>query len=234
MIEIHRSSERGQTKVDWLDSQHSFSFGNYYHPQRKNFGALVVLNEDWIEPGKGFLLHSHRNMEIITIILQGTLEHEDSMENKSIITAGEVQQLTAGTGITHSEFNASPMERVHVLQIWIEPRLRNLPPSYQQKRFLLEKNKLVPLVADTRHKDWLMLQQKARILRGIFEAGQLIAHQPQPGNGVYIFIITGKVECGVPGGKETLNRGDAVAMDEPLKLQSAGESDLVLIEVPIK
>ena len=230
MIEIHRSSERGQTKINWLDSRHSFSFGNYYHPQRKNFGALVVLNEDWLEPSTGFPPHSHRNMEIMTIILQGTLEHEDSMGNKGIITAGEGQQLTAGTGITHSEFNASPTERVHVLQIWIEPRLRNLPPSYQQKRFLLEKNKLVTLMADTRHKDWLMLQQKAKILRGIFEHGQTVSYRPQRGNGVYLFVIRGKIAVRT----EELNAADALASDEKMELQSLEESDLLLLEVPLK
>ena len=229
MIDIQRSSERGQTKLDWLDSRHSFSFGGYYNPQRKNFGALVVLNEDWIEPGTGFPLHSHRNMEIITVMLAGTLEHKDSLGNKGILKAGEVQQLTAGTGMTHSEYNASPTEKVHLLQIWIEPRLRNLPPSYQQKKFTLEKNTLQTLVADTRNKDWLMIQQKAKILRGIFEKDQMIEYQPQPGKGLYVFLIKGKVLIG----KEELREGDALATDEPMKLQSSSESDLLLLEVPL-
>ena len=229
-MHIQRSGERGTTKEHWLLSKHSFSFGDYYNPKWKNFGALTVLNDDVIKPDFGFDFHPHRNMEIITLVLQGALEHEDSMGHKTTIGIGEVQVMSAGTGIEHAEFNHSDTEPVHLLQIWIEPRLRNLNPGYQQKRFILEKNSWTTLVANTRHQDWLMIFQKAKIVRGIFEAGQAIAYQPPRGNGIYLLVISGKIAVRT----EELNAADALASDEKVELQSLQESDILLIEVPMK
>src|SRR5258708_1227874 len=133
MINIRRSEERGRTAIDWLDSYHSFSFGDYYDPNNAGFRSLRVINEDWVKPGAGFGMHPHRDMEIITYIVQGALEHKDSMGNGPVIRAGDVQRMSAGTGILHGEFNPSPKEPVHLLQIWILPDRRGLKPEYDQQ-----------------------------------------------------------------------------------------------------
>jgi len=132
MFKVRAASDRGVARFDWLDSRHSFSFGHYYDPQQMGFGVLRVINEDKINPGQGFGMHSHQDMEIITYVLEGALEHQDSLGNRSVIRAGDVQRMTAGTGIRHSEFNASTQERVHLLQIWILPDTTGLPPGYEE------------------------------------------------------------------------------------------------------
>lgn len=145
MITKRPSQNRGSTKLDWLESYHTFSFGDYYDPQQMNFGPLRVINDDIIAPGKGFLPHPHRDMEIVTYVLEGTLKHKDSLGNGSIIRPGEVQRMSAGTGITHSEFNHSNSESVHLLQIWLLPKRTGIFPGYEQKYFSLD-DKLNELV----------------------------------------------------------------------------------------
>src|SRR5258705_9669380 len=135
MIAIRKSADRGRTKIDWLDSRHTFSFGEYYDPAQSGFRALRVINEDRVRPGAGFPTHGHRDMEIITYVLEGALEHKDSLGTGSIIRPGEVQRMSAGSGVTHSEFNPSKAEAVHLLQIWIRPEAKGIDPSYEQKEF---------------------------------------------------------------------------------------------------
>ncbi|NGX47430.1 MAG: putative quercetin 2,3-dioxygenase, partial [Chlamydiae bacterium] len=132
-VDVIASEERGITQNDWLDSKHTYSFGRYHNLSRLNFGTLRVFNDDIVQPGKGFAIHSHENMEIITIVLDGALEHKDNKGNHGILKPGDVQRMTAGTGIEHSEFNASQEEPVHFLQIWVYPKERDLKPSYEQK-----------------------------------------------------------------------------------------------------
>ena len=230
MIDIQRSKERGTTKINWLESKHSFSFGEYYNPKRRNFGALIVLNDDIIQPSSGFGVHPHKNMEIITVMLEGTLKHQDSMGNTGIIHAGEVQVMSAGTGVEHAEINHSKKERVHLLQIWIQPQVQNLTPRYEQKKFVLEKNKLNLLVSDTKSKHWLTICQSAKLLRAVFDARQTILYEPQPGNGVYVFVISGKIQSA----QETLESGDALATDEKVNLVVETKTDVIIIEVPMK
>lgn len=224
MISIHRSSGRGQTKLDWLNSKHSFSFGDYQNPQRIHFGSLCVLNEDWIEPASGFPMHPHRNMEIITIMLSGSLEHKDSMGNKGIIKEAEVQHMSAGTGIVHAEFNPSKTEKTHLLQIWIEPKLRNVPPEYCQKKFMLEKNKVQVLVSGKREKNVLFMQQDAMVARGVFE--KEFSYVSEKKRKIFLFVIEGMAQV---NGK-MVNEGDSVEMDEKIEIIPKKEVDVVVIE----
>src|SRR3989344_3753779 len=173
-IKIQHSSERGSTELGWLHSRHSFSFGNYYNPRRMNFGFLRVLNDDIVEPGKGFGMHFHDNMEIISIVLEGALEHKDSMGNHGVIKAGEVQRISAGTGISHSEFNHSYKEKVHFLQVWIEPKETSLRPNYEQKRFDLKNNKLTTIVSGSKNKNTTYINQDAYFLIGNFDKNKTI------------------------------------------------------------
>src|SRR3989344_2300795 len=215
---LQRSSERGSADHGWLHTQYSFSFSDYYNPKRMGFGLLRVLNEDWIEPGKGFGKHPHENMEIVTIILQRSLEHKDSMGNKGIIKAGEVQRMSAGTGVFHSEYNPSKHKKVHLLQIWIESKERDIKPSYEQKSFggSVLKNKLVELVSGIeqdkkKEKGSLYIHQNTHILYGCLDSGKSVkCTLSSAEQGVYIFIIDGKVK--IAG--EKLEQGDSLGISE--------------------
>src|SRR4051812_47877878 len=164
MIKIRKSAERGHVDLGWLDTYHTFSFDQYYDPAHMHFRSLRAINEDRVVPAKGFPTHSHRDMEIITYILSGALEHRDSMGKGSVIRPGDVQRMTAGTGVAHSEFNPSPTELVHLLQIWIMPATRNLPPSYEQKFFSQEdrSGKLRLIAAPDGVDDAVTINQDAR------------------------------------------------------------------------
>lgn len=233
-IEIIPSEQRGVTRLDWLESKHSFSFGDYYDPKRMGFGALRVLNEDTIHPGGGFGMHPHANMEIVTLVFQGRLEHKDSMENHGLIESGDVQRMSAGSGIVHSEYNRSRMERVHLLQIWIEAKEKDIEPSYEQKKGLLKfkKNQIVPIVSGSREKDAVYIHQNSIFSFALLDRGVSVSYEAfKKENGTFIFVVDGEINFNGSG----LKNGDAATVlgRETIKLTSEKFSSCLLIEVPI-
>ncbi|HYE34775.1 pirin family protein [Methylocaldum sp.] len=232
MMRIRKSSERGRTRLDWLDSFHSFSFGNYVDPQHMSFGVLRVINDDRIAPGKGFAPHSHRDMEIITYVLEGALEHKDSLGNSSVIRAGEVQRMSAGTGITHSEFNPSDQEQVHLLQIWIESKFKGLPPSYEQRSFGFEESpsRLRVVVSPDGRDGSLTIHQDAIVLAGRVSPDSGLRYEIAPGRRVYVHLARGSaILNGNP-----LDAGDGIAVTDEsgLLLESGNNAEVLVFDLP--
>jgi quercetin 2,3-dioxygenase len=222
MLTIRKGNERGVTRFDgWLDSRHTFSFGDYYDPKHDHFRALRVINDDRVAPGGGFPTHPHRDMEILTCVLSGQLEHRDSMGNGEVIHAGEWQAMTAGTGITHSEFNPSKSEPVHLLQIWLYPDKRGHTPGYQQRIFSdEEKTGQLRLVASPDGTDGsLVIHQDARVYQSKLAAGQTVTHEIASGRAVFVHVATGAAS--VNGAK--LAAGDAAAVENEPAVTIRGE-----------
>ena|ERR1017187_3225983 len=209
MITIRKSNQRGHANHGWLDSYHTFSFAAYYDPEHMGFGPLRVINEDRVSPGKGFGAHGHENMEILTYVLSGTLAHKDSMGNVETLRANDLQRITAGSGIVHSEFNGSKTEGVHFLQIWLEPAVSGLAPTYQQLS-LTEEQKLgkLVLVASPEGGGPLQIHQDARVLIGQVSAGQELTHDLATGRQAWVHLIRGAAS--VNG--QPLATGDAAAV----------------------
>jgi redox-sensitive bicupin YhaK (pirin superfamily) len=231
---VYPANERGHNDIGWLKANFSFSFGPYYNPDKVSFGALRVLNDDIIAAGRGFGAHPHDNMEITTIVLEGALEHKDSMGNSGMINAGDVQVMSAGTGVTHSEFNPSPDHETQSLQIWIFPKVRNIQPRYDQKNFkgLLVKNKLTTLVSPDKSPDTLWLNQDTTFSTGFFDAGQQIDYTIKtPGNGAYIFVLEGSVNIS----DIKLNKRDAIGVYDTSSITANTDTEarLLIIEVPM-
>lgn len=229
--------ERGKADHGWLQANFSFSFGNYYNPDMVQFGMLRVLNDDTIGAGMGFGTHPHNDMEIITIPLEGGLTHRDSMGNQATVRFGEVQVMSAGTGIQHSEMNASQTERAKTLQLWIFPEKEGVTPRYDQKSFDLEgqRNSLITIVTPQDKNDGraLWIHQQAFLYLGVFDGGQTIDYKVNiPGNGVYILLIEGQLEIN----GETVNQRDAygVVESENIDIQTKAPSKILVIEVPMK
>src|ERR671924_2139197 len=193
MIILRRSSERGITKSGWLDSRHTFSFGDYYNPQHMGFSHLRVINEDRVVPGAGFGTHSHRDMEIITYVLEGALAHRDSTGTSSVIRPGEVQRMSAGTGISHSEYNRSRTEPVHFLQIWILPDRQGLQPSYEQRSFASEelRGQWRLIAARDGREGAVTLHQDVDVLVARLEPGEQVAHHLRPGRHAWVQVASG-------------------------------------------
>lgn len=232
---FYPANERGTNDIGWLKAKFSFSFGPYYNPDKVHFGALRVLNDDIITAGAGFGTHPHDNMEIITIPITGALEHKDSMGNIGVIHSGEIQVMSAGSGVTHSEYNHSQTEGANTLQIWLFPKERNIKPRYDQKSFsdVLETNKLVKLISpDKESKDTLWINQDAVFSMGDFEAGQKIDYTiSQPGNGVYIFIIEGAVKVN----SQVLNKRDGLGVYDTgsLTIETEANTRLLIMDIPM-
>jgi redox-sensitive bicupin YhaK (pirin superfamily) len=234
--ELHPSSERGHANHGWLDSYHSFSFATYFNPAREKFGCLRVLNDDTVSGGIGFDLHPHNNMEIVSIILEGALEHRDSIGNIQVITPGEVQVMTAGTGVYHAEYNHSETEAVKFFQLWIFPREKGLKPRYDQMLFSDQGNEdqLVTLVTPDTHQSEgsLWIHQDAYISTIRFKKGSEFEYQVRiPGNGVFIFVTEGKITVD----ENELSARDAIGVSETkaVKVLATDSSRILFIEVPM-
>ncbi len=195
MITLRKAQDRGHAQHGWLDSWHTFSFGDYYDPKQMGFRSLRVINDDSVAPGQGFPTHSHRDMEIITYVLDGALEHKDSMGNGSVMKPGDVQRMTAGTGVGHSEFNASRSEPAHFLQIWLLPESRNLPPGYEQKHFSKQDRQgKLRVVASREGADGaVQVHQDVTLLAGIFGAGESTSYTLAAGRHAWLHVARGKI-----------------------------------------
>ena len=231
---IHRAGSRGKAEHGWLHSRHTFSFAGYHDPQRMQFGKLRVLNDDVVEAGAGFGTHPHDNMEIVSIPLAGTLRHRDSMGNKHVIHAGEVQIMSAGTGITHSEYNDSQTEPVNFLQIWVLPRQRDIAPRYEQRAFepASRRNRPQLVVSPDGQGDSLTINQDAWFSLLTLEAGHAVDYSLHaPDRGIYVFVISGAVECA----GESLAHRDGLGISEAgsLTLEATGMAEVLIIEVPM-
>ena len=231
MIQIRHSKDRGETRTDWLESRHSFSFGGYRDPRQMGFGRLRVINEDLLVPGSGFGVHPHRDMEILTFMERGSLEHRDSIGNGSLIQAGDVQRMTAGTGVRHSEFNPSEHDDTRLLQVWIEPEERDLPPSYEQRSF----GDGWQLVASRMGRGGsLAIHQDVEVHRAKLTAGEGRSFALAPGRSAWIQIIRGDVRIDGEVGDHLIGAGDGAALSDESKLEitSLSSSHLLLFDLP--
>jgi hypothetical protein len=227
MIKFRDRMTRGETRTGWLDSRHSFSFGDYRDPAQMGFRALRVVNEDRVIPGAGFPSHSHRDMEILTYVLAGALEHKDSIGNGTIIRPGELQRMSAGTGIVHSEFNHSKTEPVHFLQIWIVPTRRGAHPGYEQKTFPLAERagEFTLLAAPDGAAGAITLDQDARLFAAKLAAGALVAHDLAPGHGAWLQVARGIVAL---NGTE-MREGDGAAIEAEPTIAVTADTDAEIL-----
>ncbi len=234
MIKVIKSDQRFHSDAGWLDTRWHFSFDHYYDPLNLNWGALRVFNDDVIRAGQGFGSHPHRDMEIVTYVLEGELEHRDSVGNVGVISPGEVQIMSAGTGIVHSEFNHSKVNPVHLLQLWIFPRTQGLKPRWEQRLFTEAErdSKLLPVVSGGEIPGTLVIDQDAQIFLSNLPAGKEAAHQSRPGRKAYLFLIEGNLSVnGTP-----IAAGDQARMadETKLNLRATADSHLILLDLPDK
>ena len=234
--QIHRANDRGSAEHGWLHTKYSFSFADWYEPSRMGFGALRVINDDIIDPSSGFGAHTHHDMEIITIVLKGTVTHKDSMGNIGTVPAGDVQVMSAGSGVTHSEYNDSSTEALSLFQIWIESSSRGITPRYGQKSFRnqSQKNVLQSLVVsdeDVSTSDALTIHQNASISRAVVEPGNSIDYTLRsPQHGVYVFIVEGEIEID----RTAFGKRDAVGIFDTTQILISTKTgaEILLIDVP--
>jgi redox-sensitive bicupin YhaK (pirin superfamily) len=236
MIRIIKEQQHYKGESDWLTTYHHFSFADYYDPNNINFGPLRVFNDDTIKPGTGFDFHQHQDMEIVTYVIDGTLEHKDSLGNHGIIEPGEIQRMSAGTGVFHSEFNHSDEIPLRLLQIWLFSDTRGLQPSWEQKRYTKDerKNKLLPVIGpkNSNQKDRLEINQDATFYISNLETDADLNYKPQNGRIEYLFVIEGKVTLN----ENTLHTRDAVMIedDKILNIKAQKDTELILIDLPTR
>lgn len=232
MLAVRKAEERGHANHGWLDTWHTFSFADYYDPREMGFGPLRVINDDTVQPGQGFGTHGHRDMEIITYVMEGALEHKDSMGNGSIIRPGNVQRMSAGTGVQHSEFNPSRDERVHFLQIWIEPNVRGVKPGYEEKEFgIQDREGKLRLIASPDGRDGsVTIHQDAYVYAGILDAGDSVRQPLKKGRRAYVHVARGALT--VNG--EQLKTGDGARITgaAEVTLNDGKGGEVLLFDLP--
>ena len=231
MIEIRKAAERGHANHGWLDTYHTFSFASYRDPQHMGFRSLRVMNEDFVKPGHGFGTHPHQDMEIVTYVLEGALEHKDSMGNGEVLRPGEFQRMSAGTGITHSEFNPSDAEPVHLYQIWLFPQRKGLEPSYEQKQFAEEerRNRLRLVASQDAADGSLLVHQDARIYLSSLDAGKQVTHTILPGRHAWLQVLRGNVS--VNGHALDTSDGAAISGESELKIVATHPAEIMLFDL---
>jgi redox-sensitive bicupin YhaK (pirin superfamily) len=231
MIALRPGRERGHANYGWLDTFHTFSFAQYHDPRHMGFRHLRVINEDRIQPGRGFDAHFHRDMEILTYVMQGALEHRDSLGNGSVIRAGEVQRMTAGTGITHSEYNPSKTEPVHLLQIWILPERRGLEPGYEQRAFPLEEKRgRLHLIASRGGREGaITIHQDVNLFAAALVPGEGVSHRLEPGRHAWVQVARGEVEVG--GVLMRVGDGAAISEEDSLDIAARDASEVLLFDL---
>jgi hypothetical protein len=230
-LTIRKSEERGRANFGWLDSKHSFSFGHYHDPKHMGFGPLRVINDDRVAPGAGFPAHPHSDMEIISYVLEGALEHKDSLGTGSVIRPGDVQRMSAGTGIRHSEFNASKTDPVHFLQIWIVPYRKGIAPGYEQKAFPdAEKRGRLRLVGSRAGREGsVTIHQDVDLYATLLDEGEAVEHTIAPGRGGWVQVARGAIELN----GATLREGDGVAVSTsgPLRIAGIEKAEVLLFDM---
>jgi redox-sensitive bicupin YhaK (pirin superfamily) len=231
-MELRKSEERGAAHHGWLQSKHSFSFGDYYDTRHSGFGPLVVINEDRVAAGAGFGTHGHRDMEIISYVLEGALEHKDSLGTGSVLHYGDVQRMSAGSGVRHSEFNGSSTEPVHFLQIWIEPNLQGIPPSYEEKHIpLADKQGKLRLIASSDGRDGsVLIHQDASLYATVLNGSDRVEHALAAGRRAYVHVVRGVVSVN----DVMLKGGDAAKFSEAgrIELAQAEAAEVLLFDLP--
>lgn len=231
MISVRKSNDRGVANIGWLDSRHTFSFGHYHDPNFMGFGNLRVINEDWIEPDQGFGTHGHQDMEIVTYIIDGALEHKDNMQNGSVIRHGDVQRMTAGTGVQHSEFNHSQSEVVHLLQIWILPETMSLEPGYEEKSFSdTEKTDQFRLIGSRDGRDGsVTIHQDLDLYASLLSAGSELTHAFVPNRKGWLQVVRGDLVIN----DEHLSTGDGAALQDLTKLhvKAINDAEVLLFDM---
>lgn len=231
MIKVRKADKRGHFDFGWLNTYHTFSFGDYYDPAHMGFRSLRVINEDVVAPGRGFPRHGHRDMEIFTYILKGGLQHRDSMGNGSIIRPGDVQRMSAGTGVTHSESNPSSDELVHLLQIWILPSREGIEPDYEEKKFPTEekRNRLRLIISPDGNEGAVKINQDARVYASVLDQGAEVTHQFDNGRHAWIQVAAGSIAV---NGTD-LNQGDgaAVSAESVLNISARDQSEILLFDL---
>lgn len=231
MIKMRSAGERGKTSAAWLDGNHTFSFNRYYDPRWTGFRDLLVINEDFVAPSSGFPPHSHADMEIITYVIEGALAHRDSSGGDGVIRPGEVQKMSAGTGVTHSEMNPSPDEPVHLLQIWIRPERDGIKPYYEQKAFPEEerRGRLRIVAAPEGAEGGVTLYQNVVLYNALLGAGEEVTHSPAPGRHAWLQVVKGAVSLN--GNQLKAGDGAAVSGEELLTIRGEEESEVLLFDL---
>ena len=232
MIELRKGTDRGHANHGWLDSYHSFSFADYHDPRHMGYASLRVINEDLVQPGQGFGTHGHRDMEIISYVLEGELAHKDSMGNGSVIRPGDVQRMSAGTGVRHSEYNASKTELVHFLQIWIEPSERGIEPSYEEKHFDdASKRGTLRLIASSDARDGsVRLHQDADLYATLVDGDEKVTFEPRAGRQIFVHVVRGEAQ--VNG--QPLQAGDAMKLtggDNKVRIEKGRGAEILIFDL---